>query len=492
MTVALEVEAEIRRLHFAEHWPVGTIAAQVGVHEDVVKRVLGHGSPRTPSVARQRLCDPYLGFIRDTLKSYPTLRATRLYDMLRGRGFEGSVRTVRDYIVPLRPARSREAFLHLNALVGEQSQVDWAHAGKVKVPGGERPLWLFLIVLAWSRAMWGEFVLDLSTHSLLRSLSRAAAWFGGTTREWLFDNPKTVVAQRHGDAVRFHPPLVELAGTYCVSLRVCAVRRANEKGRVERAIRYVRDRFLAGRQLRSVEHGNRELRLFLDDIAHQRPHPNFRDRTVLACLEEERGRLLPLPKPPPSTDIVMPLTADKTAFVTFDGNRYSVPSDHSETTLTLVADDSMVRFLRGEDEVARHARCWGRRQLIEDPEHRARLLRQKRRAREGKGHDRLRSLAPGIDVLFARWVESGRNVGSLTARTLKLLDLYQPEVFAAAVEELLARGTHDPGALEVLCEQHRRAHDRPVPVDVALGAHVHDRDVIPHPLENYDANRRRR
>ena len=492
MTVEREVEAEVRRLHFAEHWPVGTIAAQVGVHEDVVKRVLGRNLPRRPPAPRQQLCDPYLVFLRDTLTRYPTLRATRLHDMLRGRGFEGSVRTVRDYIVPLRPARSREVFLRLTALIGEQAQVDWAHAGKVKVPGGERPLWLFLIVLAWSRAMWGEFVLDLSTHSLLRSLARAATWFGGTTREWLFDNPKTVVAQRHGSAVRFHPPLVELSGAYCVSLRVCTVRRANEKGRVERAIRYVRDRFLAGRALRSVEHGNRELRVFLDDIAHQRAHPNFRDRTVLDCLEEERGRLLPLPSAPPSTDLVVPVSVDKTAFVTFDTNVYSVPSIHSETTLTLVADDAAVRLVKGEDEVASHARCWGRHQTVEEPAHHAKLLRQKRHAREGKGHDRLRAIVPAIDALFARWVDSGRNVGSLTARTLKLLDLYQPEVFAAAVEELLARGTHDPGALEVLCEQHRKKRAKPVPVDVALGSHVLDRDVIPHALENYDAKRRRR
>jgi hypothetical protein len=300
-----------------------------------------------------------------------------------------------------------------------------------------------------------------------------------------------VVAQRHGSAVRFHPPLVEFSGAYRVSLRVCAVRRANEKGRVERAIRYVRDRFLDGRQLRSVEQGNRELRSFLNDIAHQRPHPTFRDRTVHACLEEERGRLLPLPKAPPSTDIVMPIPVDKTAFVAFDEDSYSAPTDYSETTLSLVADDTALRLLSGDTEVARHVRCWGKHQTIEAPELRAALLREKRRAREGKGHERLRAVAPGIDELFARWVDSGRNVGSLTARTLKLLDLYQPEVFAAAVKELLDRGTHDPGALEVLCERLRRKHEKPVPVDIALGAHVLDRDVIPHPLENYDAKRRR-
>jgi transposase len=493
MTVPLTLEADIRRLHFAEKWPVGTICAQLHVHEEVVKRVLGLLPPRRPVSPRPRLLDPYADFIRETLTAYPMLRATRLYDMLHLRGFEGSVRTVREYVEPIRPRSPKEAYLRLAPLVGEQSQVDWAHAGKVKVPGGERPLWLFLLVLAYSRALWGEFVLELSTHSLLRSLQRAAAWFGGVTRQWLFDNPKTVVAERHQNAVRFHTPLLEFSSVYCVSLRVCAVRRANEKGRVERAVRYLRDRFLAGRSLRSVEQGNRELRAFIDEVAHQRPHPTLQGRSVLECLEEERKYLLPLPKAPPCTDVVEPVPADKTGFVTFDGNVYSVPHDYAEETVTLCADDRLVRVLDGKEEVARHARCWGKHQRIEAAEHRAALESHKRRARhEGKGHERLLAVAPGIDVLFTRWLEGGRNVGFLTARTLRLLDLYQPAAFAAAVEELLLRGTSDPGALEVLCEKHRKKQERPIPLDMALPAHVPDKDVTPHSLDTYDNPQRRR
>ncbi|HVJ89628.1 MAG TPA: DDE-type integrase/transposase/recombinase [Labilithrix sp.] len=90
-------------------------------------------------------------------------------------------------------------------LIGEQAQVDWAHVGKIKVPGGERALWVFVMVLAYSRAMWAELVFDLTSESLRRSLVRAAKFFEGITRQWLFDNPKIVVLERHGDAVRYHP-----------------------------------------------------------------------------------------------------------------------------------------------------------------------------------------------------------------------------------------------------------------------------------------------
>jgi transposase len=490
VTVSSEVEVEIRRLYYAEHWKVGTIASQLSVHGDVVRRVLGLLERETPSAERPLLVAPYEDFIAQTLKSYPGLRATRLYDMVRARGFTGSVRTLRQYVAQVRPAPRREAFLRVESLVGEQAQVDWAHVGQVPVAGGQRALWLFVQVLSWSRGMWGEFVFDTGAHSLARSLVRAAGYFGGVPRQWLFDNPKAVALQRHAQAVRFHPVLLEVAGHYRVQPRVCEVRKANQKGKVERAIRYLRERFLAGRTLHSVEQGNRELSAFLEEVAHARPHPVQPGRTVAQCLAEERQRLLPLPAVPAATDRVEPVAVDATAFIRLDTNSYSVPPQYAHGTLTLVADDTTVRLLEGQQEVARHARCWGRRQQLELPEHREALLALKRQASPSKGQDRLRQALPGVDALFARWVDAGRNVGTLTAACLRLLDTYGPALLNEALAEVLSRGTHDPGALAAVCEQRRRAKGQPLPLELHLGSHVPDRDVTPHSLERYDEHTR--
>jgi transposase len=493
MSLPLSVEIEIRRLFFAEHWPVGTVAHQLGVHEEAVRRVLGLLEPRPPLPPRPRVVDPFVGFIEQTLRTYPRLRATRLHDMLRERGFAGAVRTLRRYVATVRPLR-REVYLRVEPLIGEQTQIDWAHVGKIKVEGGERSLWLFVAVLSWSRALWGEFVFDTTVYSLLRSLTRAGAFFGGTTRQWLFDNAKVVVLERAGGAVRFHPLLLDLAGHYRVALRLCTVRAANQKGRVERAIRYLRDRFLAGRNIRSVEQGNRELAEFVAQIAHPRSHPSLAGRTVEECFAEEKTKLLPLPNPVPSTDVVIPVSVDNTAFVHFDANLYSVPPDPENVghVLTLVADDHEVRVLRGADCVARHDRCWGRKQTVEEPSHRAQILATKPGGVEPKGRDRLRAQVPGVARLFEQWVEAGRNLGSLTAATLRLLDLYGKDTLAEAVDFVLARGSHDVGALAQVCEQLRRTQGRTPPIDIPLGDHVPDRDVIPHDLETYDAKKRRR
>ncbi len=497
MTMPHEVEVEIRRLFEVESWKVGTICAQLGLHEDVVKRVLGLLKPKKPKKPKKPRkpkwykIAPYVEFIKQTLKQYPRLTSTRLCDMVAARGYTGSERTLREYVATVRPMPQREAFLRIEPLIAEQAQVDWAHVGKVRVPGGERSLWLFVMVLAWSRAMWAEFVFDTTVHSLLRSLVRACAFFGGSCRQWLFDNAKTVVVERYGDAVRFHPLLLDLGGRYNAQLRVCAPYRPNQKGSVERVIRYIRSRHLAGRKVISVEQGNRDIRAFIDKTAHQRPHPTQKDRTVEACLAAERERLLSLPDPPPTVDLVKPVPVDKTATVRFDRNSYSVPPQHSERTLTLVADDEQVRLLDGQQQVAQHARSWGRRQMIVTPAHREQLVQQKRGARESTGRGRLCEEVPGIERLFERWVDAGRNIGSMTAQTLKLLDLYGPALLADAVDQAIGRGTSDPGALAQLCEQHRSRRRLPVPIDIELGDHVPDWDVPPHDLERYDGEKDR-
>jgi transposase len=498
VTVDVRVEAEIRRLFYAEHFRVGTIATQLGIHHDVVRRVVGVLAPGRMPSPRPSMVLPFAEFIDDTLRQYPRLCSTRLFDMLCPRGYQGSVRTLRDYVATVRPVPKGEAFLRTEPMVGEQSQIDWAHVGKIPVAGGERALWVFVLVLAYSRAIWAELVLEMTAACLRRSLVRACSYFGGATRQWLFDNPKIVVLERHGDAVRFHPGLLELAGALHVQPRLCGVRKPQQKGRVERAVRYLRDRFFAARSLRSLEQGNGELTEFLGGIALARHHPRWPDRTVADVLAEERTRLLKLPEALPETDQILSVPVDKTASIRFDTNVYSVPPDQVPPNtrvrklLTLVASDTTVRLLEANNEVARHSRCWGRGQVVELPEHRDAILATKRGARDGKGRDRLRAQLPGIDTLFERWVSAGRNVGWMVTQVRKLLDLYGADLVAAAVTDAIARGTHDPGALAVVCEQKRRAKNRPVPIDLELGAHVPDKDVIPHSLETYDDAQRRR
>ncbi len=186
--ISPEQRAEIRRLYYAEHWKVGTIAAALGVHRDTVlsaieaERFLVHlARPRASAL------DPYLPLVRDTLQQYPRLRATRLFEMLHDRGYKGSVVQLRRTVAKLRPAPKAEAYLRLTVMAGEQGQVDWGSFGAVDVGRSKRPLSCFVMVLSWSRAIHAAFMLDQTLESFLRGHVEAFTFFAGVPRTLLYD-----------------------------------------------------------------------------------------------------------------------------------------------------------------------------------------------------------------------------------------------------------------------------------------------------------------
>ena len=486
MRLSADVEAEVRRLHGAEHWKVGTIARQLRLHRRKVRRALGIEPMPQPRIRGQMLV-PYQTHLMQWLTDYPTLRATRIFDMLKERGFQGSISTVRAGVAQLRPKRLTKVHLEIETLPGEQAQVDWAHVGRVDLPGGTRTMWMFVMVLSSSRALWAELVFELTAASLARSLCRAAQHFGGVPRTWLFDNSKAVVLDRTADTARLHPLLLEVAGALRVQPRLCAPYQPNHKGKVERAIRYLRERVLAGRQWTSITDGNQVLNRFVITTALEREHPTLKPLTVAAVLEQERPRLLSLPTVMPDPQAMVVVRADTCARVTFDTNRYSVPPQCAGEMLLQRASDSMVRILHNNVCVAEHPRHWGRHQRIYDPQHRQAIPTPSPAGKSVSGRERLRQVARvNVDRLLNLLLQDGHNIGLCTARLLKLLDLYGADLFTKALDDVLSRERPSPSAMTLACETARRRAQPDVPVPAKFSDHVDDHDVIPHDLEDYD------
>ena len=205
--------ADVLRLFHCENWKVGTIAKHLGVHHSTVTRVLEHNGMPPARVRRPSLIDEYIPFIKDTLERYPRLRSTRLYDMCRERGYKGAPDHFRHLIRKLRPRPRAEAFQRLRTLPGEQAQIDWGHFGKVKVGEAERRLMGFVLVLSWSRQIYLRFFLDATTESFLRGHVYAFLDWGGIPKYCLYDNLKSAVIERQGDAIRFNEKLLTLAAT---------------------------------------------------------------------------------------------------------------------------------------------------------------------------------------------------------------------------------------------------------------------------------------
>src|SRR5579871_3334147 len=296
--ISRELEAQILRLYHAEHWPVGTLARQLSIHHHTVRRVLGQaGIPATVKYTRRSMVEPYLPFIQETLTRYPTLRASRLYRMVCERGYPGRPDHFRTLVARYRPRPPAEAYLRLRTLPGEESQVDWAHFGKLAVGRALRPLMAFVMVLSYSRYLFLRFYLGSAMSAFLDAHVRAFSFFGGVSRSCLYDNLRSAVLERlplarAPDAIRFHPTLLELSAWYRFAPRPVAVARGNEKGRVERAIRFVRESFFAARHFTDLADLNAQALKWCTTEAADRPCPEDRSRTVRECFEAEKPCLL--------------------------------------------------------------------------------------------------------------------------------------------------------------------------------------------------------
>src|SRR5450631_4373116 len=205
----------------------------------------------------------------------------------------------------------------------------------------------------------------------------------------LYDSLKNAVFERRGDAIRFHPTLLGFAGHYRYEPRPVAIARGNEKGRVERAIRYVRDAFFAARNFTDLDDLNAQADAWCNGPAADRRCPDEPGRTVRQVFADEAPRLLVLPdNPAPLLERVV-VSVGKTPYVRFDLNNYSVPHTHVRRVLTVLADPREVRIVDGGAVLACHPRSYDRGAQIEQAGHVAALLEQKRAARQHRATDRL-------------------------------------------------------------------------------------------------------
>jgi transposase len=486
--ISQETEAHILRLHHAEGWPVGTIAFELDVHHSAVSRVLEKtGLPR-PGLARASIADPYMPFILETLKRHPRLTSSRLYYMVKERGYPGKRDHFRTIVGRYRPPRVTEAYLRLKTLIGEQGQADWAHFGSIAVGRAVRKLVGFVMVLSWSRAIFLRFFLGQQLSNFLRGHEEAFKKFGAVPRVILLDNLKSAVLERMGQAIRFNPAYLSFSGHYHFEPRPVAVARGNQKGRVERSIRYIRGAFFEARKWHDLEDLNYQADEWCNGEAMERPWRDDNTKTVGQAYEEERGKLLPLPGNFYPTEDRVEVIAGKTPYVRFDLNDYSVPHEFSRRTLVLVADLKEVRILNGLDVVAVHPRSFDKGSQIEDPSHVQRLEEWKRAAQKHRGMDRLNHSAPSTVKLLNELALRGQHLGSAVSQLLRLLDTYGAEAFENAVKEALERGVPHPHAVRHALERWRQAEGKPavLPLDLPDDPRVRDLNVKPHSLDIYD------
>jgi transposase len=490
MTISLELRAQILRLHQVERWPAGTIARQLRLHRDTVKRVLRASSLMVPTLSpRARQIDAYLPLITATLTKFPRLTASRLHVMVQERGYRGASSHFRHQVAKLRPRRNPEAFLRLRTLPGEQSQIDWAHFDHIVVGKARRPLMAFVMTLSYSRRIFLHFSLNARMDSFLTGHVLAFEAFGGVPHVILSDNLKSAVLERIGDAIRFNPQYLAFAAHYRFEPRPVAVARGNEKGRVERSIRYIRDNFFAARTFVDVDDLNSQARTWTAGAASDRPWPEGSQMTVGAAFDHERPRLMSMPPNPYPLEERVEVQSAKTPYVRFDLNDYSIPHTHVQRSLTVLASADRIRILDGTSVLAEHPRSFDKAAQIEKPEHLEALKLHKSRARHHSHVDRLSQSVPAMAEFLSRAALAGHHLASITRTLNEFLDHYGAPALQAAVLEALRRDVAHPNAVRHALEHARElAHAIPLVVpQLSEKARALDVHVPTRGLDAYDA-----
>lgn len=479
---------DILRLHLVELWPVGTIATQLGIHHFTVERIISQaGMPKVERAKGPSIIDPYLPFIHQTLEQYPTLTAARIYQMACERGYPGGPSHFRQWIAQLRPRKTPEAYLRLQTLPGEQAQMDWGSFGYLQVGRAQRRLMAFVMVLSYSRRIFLHFYHDAQMASFLHGHVQAFEVLG-VPRIVLYDNLKSAVLKRYGKQVEFNPKLLELATHYRYEPRPVAVARGNEKGRVERAIRYIRDNFFAARTVTDLESLNEQAARWCTEIASRRPCPQDTDITIAEAFERERTELRPNPDNPFDCDDATVVSIAKTPYARYDLNDYSVPHEYVRCDLIIRASPTQVRIMDADRLLAVHRRSYDKGQVIEEVEHIAELKRAKRKSANHGTQYRLHQQAPSAETFLQRNQDRGHRLGRSVRELNEWLDQYgAPSLEQALQSALTQRCYHTAGVLQIL-EQQRERQQLPVPLKGALPEKAHEQiPFTPTSLHSYES-----
>ncbi len=303
------------------------------------------------------------------------LRMTRIHDLLRREGFEGSYDAVRRYARRWAEARRKDpgdgiaAFIPLPFKPGEAYQFDWSHED-VEIAGKPMRVKVAHMRLCASRSVYVRAYPRETQEMVFDAHARGFAFFGGVPQRGIYDNMKTAVtAVFVGKERIFNRRFLVMADHYMVEPTACSPAAGWEKGQVENQVQTIRGRFFQPRlRFASLEELNGWLEAECRRWAELHPHPEQKDMTVAEALEAERPALQPMLAPFDGFHETSHAVTG-TCLISFDRNRYSVAARAVRRAVQVRAYADRIVVRLGDEIVAEHPRCFGRDRTIYDPWH---------------------------------------------------------------------------------------------------------------------------
>lgn len=355
---------------------VTSIARRTGRDPKTVRKYIERGV-EVPAYGPRKLgrpCKiaPYMEFLRERVTAFPDLTASRLTREIREMGYVGAYTAVKRYLAAIRPEYDPKPYeVRFETRAGVQAQVDFARfvVEFTDEPGVARIVWLFGLVLGYSRFLFARYVLHQDLQTLLRCHMQAFEALDGVPIEILYDRMKTAVTGEDDQGhIVYNASLLALAKHYRFQPRACRPYRAKTKGKVERPFRYIREDFFLGRSFRNMEDLNAQLIAWLDTVANVRVHGTTQ-RIVAEAFAEEQEELQRLPEHRFNAVLKLERRVTHDGFVAVGGNFYSVP-DRTRRIVEIEQLPDLVRIIDRGIVVAEHPVLEGRRQYRIDRRHR--------------------------------------------------------------------------------------------------------------------------
>jgi transposase len=355
---------------------VSAIAVRLELDRKTVRKALRETQPPTRPTPRTRqgLLEPFHEYLRGRLQQYPELSAIRLLDEVRKDGYEGGYTILKQAVADVKQTQTVRAIVRFETQPGGQGQVDWAHFGKIVIDGAERKLYQFTYVLGWSRTRYVEYTLDQALPTLLQCLLNAFEYCNGYPRELLFDNMKQVIlkASESKDKRTWNPMFTDFMHHFGITPRLCRPYRAQTKGKVENTVKFGRYGFFEGRAFTSLQDMNNQARAWCDEI-QRRIHGTTHERPIDRLPLENLNQLAD--KPPYIVTLSFARKISRECFVSYHGNKYSVPWKHAGRACTVRIRQGRILIEAGGRTVAEHGLVAGSHQVVRLKEHFEGLLK---------------------------------------------------------------------------------------------------------------------
>jgi transposase len=338
--ISREAQVDIRYLH-RQGLSYREIGKKTGHDPRTVKRYAEHpeliGRPRQARPRASKL-DEFAPLISGWLEEDAEYQASWILDQLRKHGYQGGRTIVGDCVRKIKQEKRRIAYLRFETEPGRQAQVDFGDFKVVAPDGRERTLYLFSMILGYSRGLYCEFLDRCDMVSFLEAQQRALQHLGGVPAEILYDRMKNVFIRKLFGKSHFTQGLMTLANHYGFTPKVAPAYSPWVKGKVERPMDFIREGFWRGYGFSDRETANRDLLVWLAEKA-KRIHGTTKEPV---CERHAWEQQFLMALPPAGCDVSLRLyrKVHKDCTVSIDGSSYEVPH-------TLVGKKIIIRMKQG-------------------------------------------------------------------------------------------------------------------------------------------------